>query len=50
MFEILEEVKIRDVPHFDVSDELLLLEQIWLEALQPIGERGYNTDAKIRQA
>ena len=25
-------------------------EQIWLEALQPIGEKGYNPDAKIRQA
>jgi len=50
VFEILEEVKIRDVPHFDMSDELLLLEQIWLEELQPFGERGYNTDTKIRQA
>lgn len=50
VFEILEEVKIRDVPHFDISDELLLLEQIWLEALQPVGERGYNSDTKIRQA
>ncbi len=50
VFEVLEEVKIRDVPHFDVSDELLLLEQIWLEAIQPVGEQGYNTDTKIRQA
>jgi len=50
VFEILEEVKIRDVPHFDINDELLLLEQIWLEALQPFSERGYNTDTKIRQA
>jgi len=28
----------------------VLLEQIWLEALQPFGERGYNTDTNIRQA
>jgi len=50
VFEILEEVKVRDVPHFDLSDELTLLEQIWIEELQPFGERGYNSDPKIRQA
>lgn len=50
VFEILEVVKPSDDTHFNVSDELLLLEQIWLEQLQPFGERGYNTDSKIRQA
>jgi len=50
VFEILEVVKVKDDPHFDVGDELTLLEQIWLEKLQPFGERGYNTDARIRQA
>jgi group I intron endonuclease len=50
VFEILEEVKVRDVPHFDLSEELLLLEQIWIEALQPFGERGYNIEKSIRQA
>jgi hypothetical protein len=49
-FEILEVVKVTDDPHFSLDDELTLLEQIWLEQLQPFGERGYNTDAKIRQA
>jgi len=50
VFEILEEVRITDDPHFKLSDELTLLEQIWLEQLQPFYERGYNTDAQIRQA
>ncbi len=50
VFEILEVVKVKDYPDFDLSDELTLLEQIWLEKLQPFGERGYNTDTKIRQA
>jgi group I intron endonuclease len=50
VFEILEEVKVRDVAHFDLADELTLLEQIWLDALKPFGERGYNIDSKIRQA
>jgi len=50
VFEILEEVKVKDDPNFNLSDELMLLEQIWLERLQPFGERGYNKDANIRQA
>lgn len=41
-FEILEIVKPSDEPSFCLEDELTLLEQIWLEKLQPFGERGYN--------
>jgi hypothetical protein len=51
VFEILEVVKVKnDDPNFNLDDELTLLEQIWLEKLQPFGERGYNIDAHIRQA
>lgn len=50
VFEILETVTTKDDPGFDVGDELTLLEQIWLEKLQPFGDRGYNVDARIRQA
>ena len=50
VFEILEVVKVTINPNFNLDDELTLLEQIWLEKLQPFGERGYNTDARIRQA
>jgi len=49
-FEILETVTPSDAPGFNLADELTLLEEIWLEKLQPLGERGYNTNAKIRQA
>jgi group I intron endonuclease len=48
-FEILETVPVKDGPNFNLKDELTLLEQIWLEKLQPFGERGYNVDAKIRE-
>lgn len=41
-FEILEAVKPSDDPRFNLDDELILLEQIWLEKLGPPGERGYN--------
>lgn len=50
IFEILDVVQVKDDPNFKLSDELTLLEQIWLEELQPFGECGYNTDANIRQA
>jgi hypothetical protein len=41
IFEVVEVVKVKDDPHFDIVDELTLLEQIWLEKLQPYGEKGY---------
>jgi group I intron endonuclease len=50
VFEILEVVKVKDDPNFNLSDELTLLEQLWLETLQPFGERGYNVNTNIRQA
>jgi group I intron endonuclease len=50
VFEILEVVQVKDDPNFNLKDELTLLEQIWLEELQPFGERGYNLDSNIRQA
>ena len=48
VFEILEEVQIKDDPNFNLKDELTLLEMIWLDAIQPFGERGYNLNANIR--
>jgi len=50
VFEILEVVKVKDDPDFNLGDELTLLEEIWLERLQPFGDKGYNTDSRIRQA
>ncbi|MBN2028899.1 GIY-YIG nuclease family protein [bacterium] len=50
VFEILEVVKVKDDTDFNLNDELALLEQIWIEKLQPFGERGYNTNTNIRQA
>lgn len=50
VFEILETIPLKDDPNFNLKDELTLLEEIWLEKLQPFGERGYNSDAKIREA
>ncbi|MBI3170460.1 MAG: GIY-YIG nuclease family protein [Chloroflexi bacterium] len=49
VFEILEEVKMKNDPNFNLQDELTLLEMIWLEKLQPV-ERGYNLNTRIREA
>ena len=50
VFEILETVTVKDDPNFNLKDELTLLEMIWLEKLQPVGEKGYNLNSNIRQA
>lgn len=50
VFEILEQVQVKDAPNFNLKDELTLLEMIWLEKLQPFGERGYNLNERIREA
>jgi group I intron endonuclease len=50
LFEILEVVNVKDDPNFNLSDELTLLEMIWLEKLEPVGEKGYNLNERIRQA
>ena len=42
-------VKVIDDPKFNLSDELTLLEQIWLEKLQPFIPNGYNINSNIRQ-
>jgi len=49
-FEVLEVVQVQDDANFNLKDELTLLEQIWLEKLQPFGERGYNSSDRIREA
>ncbi len=49
VFEILETVKATEDPNFNRNDELTLLEMIWLEKLEPVGEKGYNENSKIRQ-
>lgn len=50
LFEILEVVRVKDTPGFSVEDELTLIEQIWIEELQPFGDRGYNQGKKVREA
>ncbi len=41
-FEVLDELKPVDDPAYDYRDDLKALETMWLEKLQPFGERGYH--------
>ena len=42
-FEILDQITPpRDNPAFDARAELEFMEKLWLQDLQPFGERGYN--------
>ena len=41
-FEILEQLKPNDDPLYDYTEELQIMEELWLEKLQPYQEKGYN--------
>ena len=45
-FEILDQMEPLDTPTFDAKRELKFMEEMWLEKLQPFGERGYNVKKK----
>src|SRR5262249_23349190 len=42
VFEILDELQSKETPGHDYREDLAFLEELWLEKLQPYGERGYN--------
>ncbi len=50
-FEILEQLEAKDDPTYDYSDDLAVLEELWLEELQPYDlEKGYNNKhTRLRQ-
>ncbi|HEX4950083.1 MAG TPA: GIY-YIG nuclease family protein [Blastocatellia bacterium] len=48
-FEILDEISPRSDPAYDYRADLLQLEEMWLENLQPYGEQGYNEPKKTRE-
>jgi hypothetical protein len=41
-FEILDQITPRADPAFDSKAELEFMEKLWLQELQPFGDRGYN--------
>jgi len=41
-FEVLDTLTPKDTPGYDPADDLLALEQLWLEKLAPFAPAGYN--------
>ncbi len=41
-FDILDQLKPKDEPGYDYTEDIEVLEELWIEKLQPFGERGYN--------
>jgi hypothetical protein len=48
-FEIFDQLTPRSDPDFNYREELTFLEDLWLEKLQPYGERGYNEPKLSRE-
>ena len=49
-FEVLDTLAVPDdQPGFDPTDDLRMLEALWLEKLEPFGERGYTPRPAARR-
>jgi len=48
-FETIEPVEPRDDLSYDYKSDLETLEDLWLEKIQPFGEKGYNQRKKTRE-
>lgn len=48
-FEVLEEILPRDDMNYDYKADLGTLEDLWLEKLEPYGEKGYNEKKKTQE-
>ena len=47
-FEVLEDVAPHESPDYDYKSDLEVLDDLWLEKLEPYGKRGYNEKKKTR--
>ena len=41
-FEILDQLEPKEDPTYNYTEDLTVLEELWLEKLQPFGDKGYN--------
>ena len=48
-FETLEPVEPRDDPSYDYAGDLKVLEDLWLEKIEPYGDKGYNERKLTRE-
>lgn len=48
VFEIIDNLKPKEDPAYNYTDDLAVLEAMWIEKLQSYGEKGYNVINKGR--
>ncbi len=41
-FEVVDNLKPKEDPAYNYTDDLVILEEMWIEKLQSYGEKGYN--------
>ena len=41
-FEVIDNLEPKEDPAYDYKEDLNTLEELWIEKLQPFGEKGYN--------
>jgi hypothetical protein len=49
LFEMLEPLEPRDDLRYDYKSDLEVLEDLWLEKVEPYGDKGYNEPKKSRE-
>lgn len=42
VFEVVDHLKPKEDPTYNYTDDLAVLEEMWIEKLQPFGDKGYN--------
>lgn len=47
VYEILDELKVEEGSNSDFKKEIKMLEQMYLDELQPFGDKGYNTKPAV---
>ncbi|HYD47158.1 MAG TPA: GIY-YIG nuclease family protein [Terriglobales bacterium] len=45
-FEVVDLLEAKHEPDYDPTEDLRVLEELWLEKLQPFGDQGYNTPGR----
>jgi hypothetical protein len=49
-YEVLETLELKDDPNYDYKEDLEILEMMWIDKFQPLSEKTYNKNEKIRMA
>lgn len=47
-YEVLETLEIKEDPNYNYSEDLEILEMLWIDKFQPLSEKTYNKKEKIR--